>query len=171
MQALIAIEDPAYHEAWSTFLFNPDVVRAVTEELQGDVEGATAILQAGMAWNGQGWTTGTASRKLWTASGVTLVSSNFSDYINAHLFALCLLWGLEVAQLDLPQKTAEAAFELLAPYGPVVPPEELAPQGGGEANTMEEDDDDDHGMSKRSHCPGNWPSCGPVLKVVPSDWS
>ena len=140
------MEDPGYHEAWSTFLFNPEAVRAVTEEIQQDGDRATAILQCGMAWNGQGWTTGTASRKLWNAAGVTLVSSNFSDYINAHLFALCLLWGLDVHQLDLPQRTAEAAFALLAPYTPMSqggPPGAPPPEYVEQVQDMEEEDDED----------------------------
>ena len=71
------------------------------------------LLKAGASWNGSGWNTGRASKALHDLVGVPLVTSDFSEYRNAFFYALALYWGVEVPQLELGDRAAEAAFALV----------------------------------------------------------
>ena len=110
-------EGVGFPDAWKEFLFNVDLVRSVTVEVGKDDGLKARILAAGQQWAGGGWTTGRAATALYTVSGVSLVSANFNDYLNAYLFSLCLYWGMEVQQLSLGDRAAEAAFALVQVYG------------------------------------------------------
>ena len=100
-------EHPAFEAAWSTFMFNVEAVRGL-----GQVDGpsASAILTGGQAWQGAGWTTGKASRLLYKATGVPLVSAQFEDCKGIFLYALALHWNLDVTAMDL--KAPDGAFAL-----------------------------------------------------------
>ena len=97
-------------EAWSNFLFNIDLAKRLK---QLDALLAPAVLQAGVAWTGGGWTTGSASRKLWEVVKIPLVISDFKEYLHIWLFTMAMAWGLDVPTLTLSPPAAEAAFHLL----------------------------------------------------------
>ena len=108
------LADPTHHEwsaTWSSFLFNVAAVRSL-----GNPPEAGAILAAGDQWRGEGWTTGKASKALYEITAVPLVSSNVEEYKGAFMFALALLWGLEVVQYNLSEKGAEATFALASVF-------------------------------------------------------
>ena len=140
---LTQVDDGEYHHAWKTFLFNIPAVKTVTTEIADNVELANEILRAGQAWSGSGCTTGYCSKTLFGATGVTLVSAQFADYIGAFLYSLCLHWSLEVLQLDLPDKAAEAAFALSQAYGGVAGRSSSRPQV--ERMAVDEDDTGEQG--------------------------
>ena len=98
------------------FLLNTEMETKVTEEVAEDSDLASRILQAGLQWNGSDYTTGRCATTLYNATGVSLVTAKFADYLGAHLFELFLLWGLEVLQLELPDRASEAAFQLVQIY-------------------------------------------------------
>ena len=99
-----------FHQAWSTFFLNPELVRQVAVGVEKDK--ATEVLRAGANWNGSGWNTGRASKQLHDLVGVPLVTSEFLEYQNAFFYALALLWEVEVPQLELSDRAAQAAFAL-----------------------------------------------------------
>ena len=77
---------------------------------------APAILSAGELWQGEGWTTGRASKALYQVAGVPLVSPEVKDYKGAFLYALALHWNLDIIKFELSEKAAEAAFSLAAVF-------------------------------------------------------
>ena len=81
-----------------------------------DQAACSEIIQAGLQWDGTGATTGRCATLLYSAVGVSLVSAVFTDYLHAHLFALCLVWSLDVPQLQLSDRAGEAAFQLAQLY-------------------------------------------------------
>ena len=95
--------------AWSAFLFNVDAARAL-RGLPPDKAGL--LLAAGHGWSGRGWTTSRASRQLHQLTGVPLVAATISAYRDAWLFALSVVLDVEVAGLDLTDRSSEAAFAL-----------------------------------------------------------
>ena len=115
-QKLSNPEEGTFGQTWREFLFNVEMVCKVTAEVAEDSELVSRILQAGQQWDGSGQTTGRCATALYSTTGVSLVTKRFPDYLGAHLFALCLLWGLEVLQLDLPDRASEAAFALAQVY-------------------------------------------------------
>ena len=116
LQALLDNTNANFQQAWKSFLFNPEEVRNLTALLGEDPQKFQQVLHAGQQWNGEGCTTGFCSKKLFQTASVTLVSSDFADYRNAFLYSLCLLWSLDVLQLTLADKAAEAAFQLFQLY-------------------------------------------------------
>ena len=115
MQALQPLLDTdnqdAFHQAWSSFFLDTSKVRQLQDVM--DAESAMELLKAGTSWNGSGWNTGRASKALHDLVGVPLVTSDFSEYRNAFFYALALYWGVEVPQLELGDRAAEAAFALV----------------------------------------------------------
>ena len=77
------------------------VVRFLKESA---VEAIHATLAEGMRWNGAGWNTTKASRVLENATGVGLVGSKLTDYMQAFLFSLALVKEVEVETLDLKER-------------------------------------------------------------------
>ena len=115
-QALTTESDTNFHTAWKSFLFNVDMVKKVTVELNQDLSRAENLLRVGQQWSGTGCSTGHCSRVLYGETGITMVSSQFQDYLHCFLFSLTLHWGLEVPMADLPDKAAEGAFLLATKY-------------------------------------------------------
>ena len=97
-------------ETWSNFLFN---IKLAKQLKALDNVMAPAVLQAGVAWTGDGWTTGSASRRLWEVVKIPLVVNDFKEYNHLWLFCLAMSWGLDVPALTLSPPAAEAAFHLL----------------------------------------------------------
>jgi len=68
---------------------------------EATVEVLHATLAAGSRWEGGGWNTTRAARVLEELSGVSPVSSQLNQYLQAFLFSLALVSDVEVTQLDL----------------------------------------------------------------------
>ena len=104
---LTNVTQPEWSSTWSSFLLNIQAVRNL-----GVPNDPASILAAGEPWNGEGWTTGRAGKVLYEITGVPLVSSNVEDNKGSFLYALALHWSLDVANFNLTEKAAEAAFAL-----------------------------------------------------------
>ena len=89
IQSLITADEAVRTATWSEFLFNPEMVKSFGRV--GTVL-AKQVLAAGGEWQGNGWNTSSASRKVWSLTGIALVSGNLADYLNAWLFTLALWW-------------------------------------------------------------------------------
>lgn len=142
LQQLLNTEaQDTFHEAWSTFFLNPVLVR----QLEGiiDKDSAVELIKAGGSWSGSGWNTGRASKHLFDLVGVPLVSSNFLEYRNAFLYSLAVVWSVDVPQMELSDRAAQAAFAIAQciqsppagvasrPFGSEVPQDvEATPQDG-----------------------------------------
>jgi len=94
---------------WSQFLFNIDMAKSITV----DKNVANTLLTTGVAWSGDGWTTGSASKKLWETVKIPLVVPDFKEYLHVWLFALAMHWDIEVPALNLSAPAADASFQLL----------------------------------------------------------
>ena len=103
-----------WNAAWGNFLFNVELVRSL-----GHPAEATAIIQAGEGWQGDGWTTSRASRVLHEVTGVPLVAATIGDYKAAFLYGLALHWSLDVASFNLSERAADAALDLRPPLATV----------------------------------------------------
>ena len=121
-------------ETWSQFLFNIDIAKQI-KTIEKDV--GLAILASGVNWSGAGWTTGSASKRLWDLLKIPLVVTDFTEYLHLWLFTLSMAWEIEVPALTLSPPAADAAFHLLelltdvpekmeADHTEDVPPEGLA---------------------------------------------
>ena len=109
LQAIVSGLLSGDDQTWSAFLFDVEVARQLVNEVGPDQ--AKAILAAGGQWSASGWTTAKLSRKLWQVALV--VSSQAKEYAHLWLYALAFSWQLEVADLVLGDKAAEAAFTLM----------------------------------------------------------
>ena len=82
-----------------------------------DINTGGAVLAAGQQWTGGGWNTSSSSKTLHAITRVPLLSSDFGMYRNAFLYSLALLFQLDVHELNLSDRAAEAAFALVEAYG------------------------------------------------------
>ena len=103
-----------FEQAWSSFFLDVNRVQALPGQVTADQ--ARALIQAGQRWSGAGWNTSRASKALWNLTGVPLVKAAWMDYRNAFLYALSLFLEVDVQELDLGDKVAEAAFTLLSVF-------------------------------------------------------
>ena len=97
-------------EMYTSFLFNIDMARSL---MSIDTATASNVIQAGCGWNGGGWNTSTASKKLWEQIKLPLVHADFTEYRNTWLFALALAFQIEVPQVALADRAADVAFRLM----------------------------------------------------------
>ena len=79
-----------------------------------DADKAAALLKEGANWTGLGWNTGRASKRLHDLVGVPLVSADFNQYKYSFLYALAMLWSIEVPTMELSDRASEAAFALVS---------------------------------------------------------
>ena len=100
-------EDPLFRENWGKFLFDVPLVMQAAAEL--DESEKAAILQAAGSYDGAGWSSSRAYRKLLEVTNVPLVRSSIGDYLAAFTFALCLLWDQDLVNVDLSDQCAAAA--------------------------------------------------------------
>ena len=107
---LQAPQHQQFQATWSEFLFNIDEARRLQSIPSSD---AQAVLNAAPQWLGGGWTTTRASRVLYSLTGVPLVTTAFSQYRSAWVYALALFWNIQLDLADLPDRAAEAAFQLV----------------------------------------------------------
>ena len=104
--ALIGEENEA---TWSSFMFNVAQAQSLGQLPRED---ALRLLDFCARYTGSGWTTSRASRALFELTSVPLVASVVSAYRNAWLFALAMLWDIDL-NVDLSDRAAEAAFALV----------------------------------------------------------
>ena len=78
-----------------------------------DSEKASAILATGVQWQAGGWNTSRALKTLYELTGLPLVTADFTQYRNSYLYALAMFWSVEVDELNLTDRAAEAAFGLV----------------------------------------------------------
>ena len=97
-----------FNAAWAKFFLDPKLVTSFLKDATLEVLHAT--LAAGTRWEGGGWNTTRAARVLADLSGVSLVSSQLSQYLQAFLFSMALVRDVEITQLDLAAQAGEAAF-------------------------------------------------------------
>ena len=111
LQSLIIVDEQARVNAWTEFLFNIDQVK-----LLGCPASVLTkqVLAAGAEWPDTGWNTSSASKRVWSLTGIALVSAQLSDYLHSWLFALALHWDLDVPEISLAPGAAGVAFALSA---------------------------------------------------------
>ena len=97
-------------KAWASFFLNGHLVRQVSDNIPQDTK--KAILDAGVLWDGTGWNTSKASKRLWDVVGVGLVSSDVNVYKDAFVYSLALAWKIDMPQPTLADRCADAAFSL-----------------------------------------------------------
>ena len=94
---LCNVETEEGRTAWNTFFCEVDLVRRVTFVISA--EQASKVLEEGSKWQGEGLNTSKASRRLYEACGVPLVTVDFRHCKEAFLFSLALTWGIEIQTL------------------------------------------------------------------------
>ena len=112
---LLVPEDAEFQQSWSQFFLSFELVRQVLPHIQPDQ--VPQLLAAGQAYSGGGWTTSKAAKSVFELTQVSLVTSDFSMYRAAFLFSLALILGVEVPELNLTDRAAEAAFGLAHVFG------------------------------------------------------
>lgn len=100
---------------------------------------APAIVAVGVKRQGDGWTTGRASRKLHSCTGEPIVSQDFNDYKGSWLYALCVHWSLDISTVALSEKFAEAAYILADAFNAIKKPEENMQEENEDSNEDDED--------------------------------
>lgn len=143
LQSLVDPSSELFEQSWNTFFLDVARVRAVCGGIPP--EAASALLAAGQKWQGTGWNTGKASKILYSLTGVPLVKGVWSEYRNAFLYALALFLEVEVPELDLSDRVADAAFALLNVFAGA----DAQPSG-----TVVQ------GYDSRSGDPGSYPGAG-----------
>ena len=114
LQRLLHRDAEQSKTTWSDFFCNVPVVVAITGSVT--TETANLLLEAGSGWEGEGLNTSQASKRLFAACGVGLVSADFKAYKEAFLFSLALHWGIEIPSFQMTDKQSEAAFALCQAY-------------------------------------------------------
>ena len=69
-----------YQTAWQEFFYAPVKVRSLKQVATPEM--AVEVLKVGVEWNGAGWNTAKASKRLFELTGVPLVTSDFNQYKN-----------------------------------------------------------------------------------------
>ena len=69
------------------------------------------LLGAGATWDGAGWTTGRASRVVYGATGVAMVEEDLKHYLESFLFALSLVYNIDIPKLQLKPQAADVALK------------------------------------------------------------
>lgn len=110
LQKLLNPDVEGFEDSWNQFFMDVQKVREIGSLLTPQL--AQQLLVAGQAWKGTGWNTSKASKTLFTLTGVPLVKSTWQDYRNSFLYALSLFYEVDVQELDLTDRSADAAFNL-----------------------------------------------------------
>ena len=100
-----------FQETWRKFFYDVRQVQQVLAEASSPAA-MKDLINSGLQWTGGGWTTTSASRRLYELTGVALVSHEFADYLGGFLFSLALATGVEIPSVHLESKAADAAFAL-----------------------------------------------------------
>ena len=110
LQGLLDTQNDRFEESWSLFFMDVSRVQKVTELLTPET--SRQLLAAGQNWQGTNWNTSKASKVLYTLTGVPIVKAAWPEYRNAFLYALSLHLEVEILELELPDRVADAAFTL-----------------------------------------------------------
>ena len=110
LKTLIDPSSEGFEASWTSFFLDADRVRALGAEITPEL--ATALLAAGQKWLGSGWNTSKASKTLYSLTQVPFVKGVWSEYRNCFLYALALFWEVEVAELELSERAADASYAL-----------------------------------------------------------
>ena len=60
------------------------------------------MLGAGSRWDGTGWSSASAAKRLYDLLGIPLVRATFETYKDAWLMCAALIWKVEII-VDLPE--------------------------------------------------------------------
>ena len=107
MELIDSLKDPSsqgYEDAWTTFMLNMDLVAQLREV---PTQVAQEVVQGGATWNAASWSTSRASQALYQITKDLLVTT-IDEYKSVWLFCLSMLWGLDIASLQLGDRAAEA---------------------------------------------------------------
>ena len=107
--AALTTQGASFQADWSRFMFN---IEAMVQLRSASKDKIMEVLQAGSAYLGGGWTTGKASKALYELSGVAIVRPQIEPYRDCWLYALALLFNVDLPTVDLQADCAEAAFAL-----------------------------------------------------------
>ena len=129
IQLLADGESESSQAAWKAFLYNTEQVRILGDGI--GAAAASAPVGGGLRWRGAGWTTSSASKKVYELTQVPLVTADFVMYRNTWLYCLALVWNVEVQELTLSDPAAEAAFRLAS----------VCSSGGDDWSMGEEDEE------------------------------
>jgi len=108
--ASLTQEGPHFENKWSTFMFNVEEAMQLKKSTKEQI---MAVMQAGSKYQGTGWSTGKASKKLYDLSGVAIVKAKIDSYRDCWLYTVSLLTGVDLPTVELPQDCAGAAFAIL----------------------------------------------------------
>lgn len=103
------IDEENFRNAWCSFFLNEEAVREAVQ-LPPDV--INNIKMTGATWNGYGWDSTKAAKKIREMTQLAMVTNKLPEYLNAFLFSLALSAGIDVPQIELTDKGAEVAFRL-----------------------------------------------------------
>ena len=160
--ASLTQEGPQFEASWSKFLFNvPEALKLREKEKELVLQ----VLQAGQRYLGTGWTTGKASKTLFDLSGVAIVRAQINAYRDCWLYAVALLAGVDLPQVELAPEVAEAAFSLV---GYADHPEQATPPHPTESADGESDEELVFPWDE----PTPLPICGSALVTgsLPGSW-
>ena len=87
--------DEGFQEAWKKFFYDVPLVHQVLGKAQSPAV-MKELITSGLQWARGGWTTKSASRRLYELTGVAPVSQQFDDYLGGFLFSLALATDLEI---------------------------------------------------------------------------
>ena len=154
LQTLLNPESMEFNDGWSHIFFNATAVRALVPQV--DPAAGGKLLAAGVSWNGSGWTTGRASKTVYNATGVAMVEEQLSEYLGAFLFALSVLFNIDIPKLTLGAQAASAALKFAAEVNTKA--EETKPEKKEKATENQEEEEEDQVLSwelQREELPGD----------------
>ena len=90
LRSLIEGSEEDKCKAWSDFFLNVEMVRYINSAV--DKETAKALIVAGLAWGGAGWSNTKAFKDVYDVSGVPIVTKDFQEYKGLWILQLCTHW-------------------------------------------------------------------------------
>ena len=109
-QALKTVSSQEGQEAWSTFFLNAELVpKFLAEVAPSDVE---AVIQTGLNFPGTGWTASKAALQVRKLTGLSLLSSDLTDYLTPFLASVAMAKGVDGPLGQLDDHSGEICFRL-----------------------------------------------------------
>ena len=159
-----------FQDAWKKFFYDVLQVQQVLAEASSPAA-MKELITSGLQWTGGGWTTTSASRRLYELTGVALVSHEFADYLGGFLFSLALATGVEIPSVHLESKAADAAFALTGLWSKepetamnVDQQASLNQEKEGQAEVFSWDEWEEP-------MPPAWLNCGSERRMEPTEWT
>ena len=91
------------------FVFNVEMLKSLAPQVNQAV--ATDILAAGARYDGAGWNSTTAAKRLYHLCGIPLVRAGFDAYRDMWLLTAAFVFNVELI-LEVPEEVSAAAFQL-----------------------------------------------------------